>query len=290
LLDPRSFELFSVAEAICVESNLVLTRPLGRGSYKQAYLVEDGEGNQFALKIINDPNPSPRLQREIESLIRCKHPSIARLIYVGLHSYEGTQYHYLLEEYLSGGTLSERISASGGLSVTEISQFAVSLIDALAYLEKLGLVHRDIKPDNIMFRGDLGTPVLVDFGCVRDLSAASLTQTWYPSGPGTPYFSSPEQLTNKKQLTNWRSDQFSLGVTLFFAKYQGHPYQFPDEDLYAIETVQRVASFEERRPDLSLLLNTSALQPIKTMTAPWPVQRYAKPSDLIAAWNEKVGN
>jgi len=90
---------------------------------------------------------------------------------------------------------------------------------------ELDLVHRDIKPANIMFKEGLETPVLVDFGIVRDLAATSLTQTWSPIGPGTPFFASPEQLNNEKHLIDWRSDQFSLGVTLYFARTARHPYQ-----------------------------------------------------------------
>lgn len=276
--------LIRIARSICQSEGLTLEHSLGQGSFKQAYLVMDKSGNQYALKIIQDPNPSPRILREIQSLKRCNHLSIAKLINLGTHAIGGVEYQYLIEEYLSGGTLSSLINSLGGLDESSIVSLAKLLADALSHLQTLRLVHRDIKPDNILFRDDISTPVLVDFGCVRDLSASSLTQTWALRGPGTPYFSSPEQLNNQKPLIDWRSDQFSLGVSLFYAQFRAHPYQHPDEPVFSPETVDRVAQRGERRSDLMQLIGNTPLYPIDKMTTQWPVLRYRYPEDLAEAW------
>jgi serine/threonine protein kinase len=278
------FDLDDAATAICKAERLVLLQPLGRGSFKQAYLAKSKAGDTYALKVIRDPVPSPRTEREISSLIRCNHASIARLVKVGSILFGGLAVQYIIEEFLPGGTLSDRINPPGAFTQAAALDIGSHLIRALHHLWQLNLVHRDIKPDNIMFRGDNSTPVLVDFGCVRDLSASSLTLTWLLQGPGTPYFASPEQLNNQKLLTDWRSDQFSLGVTLYFAHTGSHPYQHPGEPVFAPATVERVAlRGQASSPFLSAVRGT-ALAPIERMVSPWPVQRFRIPADLLSAW------
>jgi len=284
-LTPQFPNINGIAASICHSKSLNLIRPLGQGSFKHAFLVDDTHGNHYALKIIHDPRPSPRAQREVDSLRRCNHPSIARLVDVDVHVYQGASFQYLLEEFLPGGTLTSHIKDKGLLNREEALRIAVSLTHALAYLRELRLVHRDIKPDNIMFREDERTPVLVDFGCVRDLTAASLTQTWAHQGPGTPYFASPEQLNNQKPLIDWRSDQFSLGITLFYAMFLAHPYQYHDEPLFATATVERVAKRGQRRPDFHEMIHGAGLAPIDRMTRPWPVSRFRYPEELASALN-----
>ena len=112
----------------------------------------------------------------------------------------------------------------GHLTQQEVIELVKGLILAVKDLQP-SLVHRDIKPANIMFRKNQPEPVLVDFGIVRDLSQTSLTASWWPSGPGTPFFSSPEQLTNDKALIDWRSDQFAIGVIASLLLTGRHPYQ-----------------------------------------------------------------
>ena len=278
------FDPDAAAAAICAEEDLILLQPLGRGSFKQAYLVRSQASNTHALKVIRDPVPSARTEREISSLIRCNHPSIARLVKVGSLAFEAHNVQYIIEEHLPGGTLSQRIDPPGSFDEAAVLGIGGHLIDALQHLAQLALVHRDIKPDNIMFRDDMSTPVLVDFGCVRDLSASSLTLTWMLQGPGTPYFASPEQLNNQKLLTDWRSDQFSLGVTLYFALTQSHPYQHPGEPVFAGDTVERVAQRGQAAPSFVKAVRETRLAPIERMVSPWPVQRFRTPAALMAAW------
>ena len=105
-------DLAPVAQSICLSQKLKLEHSLGHGSFKQAYLVADSAGERFALKIIRDPNPSARTEREVDCLCRCHHPSLATLLRLDTHSIGGIEYQYLIEEYLSGGTLTSRIESS----------------------------------------------------------------------------------------------------------------------------------------------------------------------------------
>ena len=157
--------------------------------------------------------------------------------------------------YLDGGVLKDKIDAN---SITSdfINIYASSLSKAIGHLKGLNLVHRDIKPDNIMFREGSEVPVLVDFGIVRDLTQSTLTLQWLPEGPGTPFYSAPEQLNNNKHLIDWRTDQFSLGIVLAECIINEHP--FLDSGMAIGSAISSVAnhntctqSFSTRAKDLA---------------------------------------
>ena len=143
-------------------------------------------------------------------------------------------------------------------------------------------MHRDIKPDNILYRADGVTPVIVDFGLVRDLVRTSLTQTWLIRGPGTPLYAPPEQLRNEKALIDWRSDQFSLGVVVAFAAFGFHPYQDGGESF--ARTVERVADRGKQTARFADAAMQSGMPFLIQMTAPCPVERFRTPESLLRAW------
>ena len=120
-----------------------------------------------------------RVLREIEALNACNHANISRLLDVQMVAYGSLQAVYFIEEFLNGGTLSSRIDGWNRIAIEDGITLGRSLTDAIAHLWSLKLVHRDIKPDNIMFRSD-GTAVLLDLGIARHLSAESLTRTMTP--------------------------------------------------------------------------------------------------------------
>lgn len=161
---------------------------------------------------------------------------------------------------------------------------AVKLASALGHISSQKIVHRDIKLANVMFRNDFSSPVLVDFGIVRNLSDSSLTQTWLIRGPGTPIFAPPEQLNNEKELIDWRSDQFSLGVLLYIAVFGKHPFEASgDSDN---ELIERVAAREQLPEQTRKKVLNSHLLPLAKMLEPWPVNRYRTAAALQNAWNE----
>jgi serine/threonine protein kinase len=166
--------------------------------------------------------------------------------------------------------------------VREALDIGRQLVSAVVHIASLGLVHRDIKPDNILFRADHATAVIVDFGLVRDLAGTSLTKTWLLRGPGTPLFAPPEQLRNEKAMIDWRSDEFTLGVVLAFSVFGFHPYQ--EEGSAPELTVERVA---ERLPQCGRFIEaaTNVGMPfLIKMTAPWPVERFRTPQELQMVW------
>lgn len=214
---------------------------------------------------------------------RCSHPNIANLTSIAGFYHDGIQFLLSVEEFLPGGTLTTRLQR-GSFTRTEALGIGNQLVNAVAHIASHDLVHRDIKPDNILFRQDGVTPVIVDFGLVRDLVRTSLTHTWFMRGPGTPYFASPEQLRNEKAMIDWRSDQFSLGVVMTIGLFGIHPYQ--EEEALPAQTVERVA---ERAPQSNRFLKCAkevGMPFLIRMTAPWPVERFRLPENLQVVWEE----
>jgi len=267
-----------VALAICEKNGYLFGGPAGEGAFKHTFRVEIG-GVPRALKLFKEP-PTERSTREIQAMIRCDHVNVAKLVAVDKISLDASIVYYQIEEYLSGGTLTDRV---GRLDASTISGLAVALSGALHHIGSHDLVHRDLKPDNIMFRDSSNAhPVIVDFGLVRDLSATSLTATWQMRGPGSPFFAAPEQLNNEKELIKSWTDQFGLGVTLAYSLFQVHPYAHPGDSAAAI--VARVA--DRQRPSAAFIAAcaSTGLHALTRMVLPFPVQRYLTTNDLMNAW------
>ena len=164
-------ELKEIAVKICKKKHYYNPTFAGKGAFKETYLVQDVSGNNFALKIINNERQSiRRTEREINALLRCSCDYICRIYDHGLITTKaGMSYTYSLEEYLDGGTLTEKNEKKQN-TPNDVKKYGFSMAHAIACLKELNLVHRDIKPDNIMFRKKNNSPILVDLGLVRDLS------------------------------------------------------------------------------------------------------------------------
>lgn len=272
--------LFAVAQEFGNTNGLGSIAFRGKGAYKETFSAEAADGRVIALKILEPTKCNlARSSREIDALQKCNSPYIAKLYGSGqFQANDGNNYYFSLEEFLDGGTLTDRLSAAP-LPPDTVKRYAIYLVRALEHLKALNLVHRDIKPDNIMFRQRSDAPILVDFGLVRDLSAASLTQTWLPQGPGTPYYAAPEQLQNEKPLIGWRTDQFSLGIVLGMCLTGKHPFEQPG--MAAPQTVGAVAARQPCSPQFRSAAMAAGLGGIAQMLAPWPIQRYASPAKLL---------
>jgi serine/threonine protein kinase len=157
------------------------------------------------------------------------------------------------------------------------------LMLALEHLHGLALVHRDIKPENVMYRtADSDLPIIVDFGLVRDLTASSITQSWFAQGPGTPLFAAPEQLNNQKELIDWRTDQFAVGISLAFAHFGYHPHSLEND--VGFECVDRVAGWQGPSARFRLDVERIGMPVLLQMVSPYPVQRVRTPRKLLTTW------
>jgi serine/threonine protein kinase len=278
--------LMEVAREFVNLNNLSEIIFVGKGAFKETYRVTNESGEYRALKIV-DPEKcdAQRSEREINALKKCDDLLIGKLYDHGeFRTSSNMKYLYFMEEYLEGGTLTDRIK-NKTLTPQIVRKYAISLVKALDYLKRIHLVHRDIKPDNIMFRKNSSIPVLVDFGLVRDLSQSSLTQTWWPHGPGTPYYAAPEQLNNEKYLIKWRTDQFSLGIVLGICLTGEHPFREPG--MTDSELINAVAQRRRCTREFRSKISELGFEGIIKMIEPWPVRRYASPGELLAYFQNK---
>jgi len=220
-----------------------------------------------------------RLAREATALLQCQHAGIATLHHVERQEIDGFSYTVMLEEFLPGGTL-EEFKAAKPCETATVKQIGCRLADALGHLKQRCLVHRDVKPANILFRTP-AEPVLSDFGIVRILGEPSLTHDFMMQGPGTPYYAAPEQLHNQKALIDWRTDQFCLGIVLAEWVLGHHPFAPSDGSQQGA-----VLAVAERKPltdEVKKMLEERGLTPLVRALSPWPVERYRQPAEFIEA-------
>jgi eukaryotic-like serine/threonine-protein kinase len=186
-------------------------RRLGRGGMADVYLAEDEElGRRVAIKILNERHAADdqfveRFRREATNAAGLSHPNIVSIYDRG--EAEGT--YYIAMEYLEGSTLKDIVVRRGPLPVEDAIGFARDVLEALRFAHRKGLVHRDIKPHNVMCDSDRRVKV-TDFGIAR-AGASQMTEAG--SIIGTAQYLSPEQA--RGGAIDHRSDLYSVGVVLY---------------------------------------------------------------------------
>ena len=191
-----------------------LLKKLGEGGMGTVYKARQvSMDRDVALKVLpknlaKDKDFVERFYREARSSAKLDHPNIVRGIAVG----EEKGFHYFAMEFVDGDTCEKLLAEQGKLKVGDAVKIAIDIAQALDHAHTKGMVHRDIKPDNILITRD-GTVKLADLGLAKETDEnSSLTQTG--SGFGTPYYMPPEQARNAKYVDN-RSDIYALGATLY---------------------------------------------------------------------------
>lgn len=210
-----------------LEGRYAVEREIGKGGNARIYLATDQAGQRVALKVLHPELlvsvAADRFLREIRLAGRLNHPHIARL----LDSGEREWLVYFVMTYVEGPTLREYLKNAGRMPISETLRLADNLLGALDYAHGQGVVHRDVKPDNIVLAQE--GAVLLDFGIARAVWASGtdrLTRSGIAVGTST--YMSPEQITALAEL-DLRTDLYSLGCVLFECLAGRPPFTHPNE-------------------------------------------------------------
>ncbi len=203
--------------------NYSILAPLGQGGMAHVYRAcQENLDREVAVKVLppwyaSDNNFVKRFNQEARLVARLSHPNI-----VTIHDFNESNGHlYIVMQLVDGGTLKHKLDAArgmvgtngpGALDVGEVYRIFQQLASALTYAHEHGIVHRDIKPVNVLMERS-GRPILSDFGIAKVLAGSSgLTRPG--AGVGTPEYMSPEQCRGEEEVDG-RADIYALGVMLY---------------------------------------------------------------------------
>ncbi|MEU5855253.1 serine/threonine-protein kinase [Nocardiopsis dassonvillei] len=217
-----------------------LVRSLGRGGFGEVFLGEDPDGGRAAVKILHaswagDPEMRRRFSTEVEQARRVSGFCIAAI----LDADPGAAEPWIATEFIDGPTLQRAVATAGPRSGVELHRLAVSTATALAAIHAAGVVHRDLKPDNIMLAAD--GPRVIDFGIARAVETTSVTASGVV---GTIGYMAPEQLEGMR-LTS-AVDIFSWGSVMVYAATGHEAFPGPTQ-------ASRIARILGGEPDLGPL-------------------------------------
>jgi len=266
-----------------------IERELGQGGMATVYLARDLKHDRFvALKLLRREfsvaiGPE-RFLREIRVTARLQHPHILPLLDSGtLEDGPGLLRPYYVMPYVEGESLRDRLVRERQLPVEEAVRIALDVAAALAYAHSQSVLHRDVKPDNILLSDK--QPVLADFGLARAVSVAGgerLTETGLALG--TPHYMSPEQAAGDPSV-NVRSDVYALGCVLYEMLAGDPPFTGPSAQAvvagHMAEPVPRLRTVRGTVPEGLERVITRAL-------AKAPADRFASAEEFAAALSEST--
>ncbi len=258
----------------------LVERLLGSGGMADVYLVQHTRlFRHFALKVLKielstRPDLIERFRREAEVLARLRSPHIVSVVDLNQTS-DG--WPYLVMEYLSGETLAARLRKTGPLPIDTAVELFEQLCDGVLAAHEQGVIHRDLKPNNIFLtpgpRGDVVQ--ILDFGIAKLCEEGRTPLTRESVVMGTPGYMAPEQALGHKEAIDFRADQFSLGAILY-EMLAGTPAFFvPGEPM--MRTMQRLV-YEEPAPLPEMTLSPM----LRRALAKEPAARFASLRELMA--------
>jgi serine/threonine protein kinase len=294
-----------------VLGDYLLLDPLGQGGMGKVFRARHRRMDRIvALKILppsatGDPTAVQRFRREVKAAARLEHPNVVAAHDAG----EDKGVHYLVMEYVPGDNLASVVRARGPLPVAEAVDFAIQAARGLAYAHARGIVHRDVKPHNLLLAPPAAVPSALDdadrpddaapsqWGLVKvlDMGLAridGLSPTRPPAGSdstaamthsgmimGTAEFMAPEQAADARHADH-RSDVYGLGCTLYFLLTGRHPFTGSNfMEVLLAHQMQPQAPLARIRPDVPEQLE----RVFHRMTAKNPADRFQNMDDLIHA-------
>jgi serine/threonine-protein kinase len=261
-----------------IKGRYKLIDEIGRGSFATVYIVRDTKTNRiFAMKAMlyepaDDGELLARFQREAHILLTLHDPHIVRIFEYG----DESDLHYILMDYIDGQNLKYYTLTGGSMEPARALDYALQIAEGLDTAYKNGVVHRDIKPQNIVINSQ-GVAKITDFGLARSHETVTLTQS--NVFMGTAYYIPPEQAESGRSA-DIRSDLYSVAAVLF-EMLSGHP---PYEGDTAVDIVvkhmnDKVPSICTIRSELPREIDTF----MQKAMAKLPADRYSTPREFIDA-------
>jgi len=256
-----------------------LERLLGQGGFAWAFVGRAQDGTPVAIKVLKpryagDSQFESRFRNESETAAKLEHPNIIRIRSVAK---SGDHVYFAMD--LCADSLGARIAREGPLAEADILRLARDITAALVFAHQQGVIHRDLKPDNVLIRSD-GTAVLTDFGIARAVSGY-VASTGVNMTIGTPQYLSPEQAQGRP--LDQRVDFYALGITLYKAAIGEVPFSSNDWfELARMHVEDPPPSLRKKRAEISKRFERVVLKCL----AKHPDDRYANAAELRADLDE----
>ena len=250
---------------------------LGAGGFAVVFRVRDlNLKRSLAIKVlspdlITSKTVLERFRREAETVAQLSHPHIVPLHFIG----QKDDLLYLVMSCIEGGSLADRIVREGRLPVAETERILREVAGALDYAHKRGVIHRDIKPHNILLEADTGRSLVTDFGIARTAEGGSLTATGMLVG--TPAYLSPEQVAGEGG--DHRADIYALGIVAYEMLTGEPPFTGPTPTMVLMRRLaEPPPPLAKARPEAPPLLRDV----IEGMLASDPAQRFQTGADVVS--------
>ena len=266
---------------IILDDRYEIIEQIGVGGMAKVYKAKDRLLDRFvAIKILKeqyaeDSEFLKKFNNEAQSAAKLSHVNIVNVFDIGQDLYKGEMIYYIVMEYVDGKTLKDEIVSKGKLSNHDIIDFSIQIAQALKTAHQAGIVHRDIKPQNILI-DNYGLLKVTDFGIARVSSNATITYT--SSILGTVHYISPEQAKGK--IVDDKSDLYSLGAVMYEMATGKVPFDADNSVGIAVMHIQdNPVEPKSINPNLSDHLNNIIMK----LLAKDPADRFINSRELIDA-------
>ncbi|MBC7088267.1 MAG: Stk1 family PASTA domain-containing Ser/Thr kinase [Tissierellales bacterium] len=261
---------------------------IGNGGMSTVYKAKCHLLDRYvAIKVLkedltNDEDFVKKFRKESQAAASLSHPNIVNIYDVGYENIDGKDIHYIVMEYINGKTLKEIIKEKGKLNESEALNYSIQIAEALKHAHKNHIIHRDIKPHNIMITQDNIVKV-TDFGIARAVTSSTITTT--SNVLGSVYYFSPEQA--RGGYTDEKSDIYSLGIVMYEMLTGRVPFNGDTPIGVALKHVQDdIVPPIEENPNISPAFNKIILKCVQKKQ----VDRYQNVDELLLDLNNLKRN